>query len=263
MTLEIAFLCLAALAAGAVNSVAGGGTLLTFPVLVAALRTKYGEQADAVANETSTVALVPGAVVAAWGYRGELPQSAHWLRWLLPPSLMGGTLGAILLNEHRDAFKSLVPWLIFTAAMLFALQPQIARWTGIGRTHSAPGGKRIAAIVCFQFLVSVYGGYFGAGIGILMLSALAMIGLSDIHSMNALKNILGAVINGATAVIFIGWGTVEWEFALPMLAAAVVGGYLGAKLALKIDRTLVRRTVVLIGFALAIYYFYREFTKKA
>jgi uncharacterized membrane protein YfcA len=263
MTWELTWLCLAALAAGAVNSVAGGGTLLTFPVLVAALRLKYGKEADAIANETSTVALVPGAVVAAWGYRRELPQAAHWLRWLLPPSLLGGIVGAILLNEHRDAFKSLVPWLIFTAAMLFALQPQIAKWTGIGHSHSRPSRGRIAAIVGFQFLVSVYGGYFGAGIGILMLSALAMIGLADIHAMNALKNIMGAVINGVTAVIFIGWGNVEWAFALPMLVAAVAGGYLGAKLALKIDRTLVRRTVILIGFGLAIYYFYREFTKNA
>lgn len=263
MTWELVWLCLAALAAGAVNSVAGGGTLLTFPVLVAALRASYGEEADAVANETSTVALVPGAIVAAWGYRRELPQSSHWLRWLLPPSILGGVVGALLLNQHRDAFRALVPWLIFTAAMLFALQPQISRWTGIGRRHTAPPGKRIAAIIAFQFLVSIYGGYFGAGIGILMLSALAMIGMSDIHAMNALKNILGAAINGATTVIFVGWGRVEWAFALPMLVAAVAGGYLGAKLALKIDRTLVRRTVVLIGFGLATYYFYREFARNA
>ncbi len=262
MTWELILLCLAAMAAGAVNSVAGGGTLITFPVLVAALRLKFGDEAEAVANETSTVALVPGAIVAAWGYRRELTHSAHWLRWLLLPSLIGGTIGAVLLNEYRDAFKSLVPWLIFTAAMLFALQPQITRWTGIGHAHSQPSSTRILGIVALQFMIGVYGGYFGAGIGILMLSALALIGLSDIHAMNAVKNILGAAINGITAIIFILWGHVDWDFAVPMLCASTIGGYLGALLALKINRTLVRRIVVLIGFGLAIYYFYREFSPR-
>ncbi|MCC7083378.1 MAG: sulfite exporter TauE/SafE family protein [Pirellulales bacterium] len=259
MSWEIIALCAAALAAGAVNSVAGGGTLITFPVLVAALKIKYGPEAEAVANETSTVALVPGAIVAALGYRRELVHSAHWMRWLLPPSLVGGIIGAILLNSYRDAFRSLVPWLIFSAAMLFALQPQIARWTGIGQSNAKPSHSRILAIVLFQLLIGIYGGYFGAGIGILMLSALAMIGLSDIHAMNALKNVLGGAINGVTAAIFILWGNIDWGFAVPMLVASVIGGYLGARIALKIDRTLVRRTVVLIGFGLALYYFYREF----
>lgn len=259
MTWEIAVLCLAALAAGAVNSVAGGGTLLTFPVLVAALTLKWGDDAAAVANETSTVALVPGAMVAAIGYRKQLADSAHWLRWLILPSLVGGIIGALLINTYREAFRSLVPWLILTAALLFALQPQIARWTGIGQQHERPSWPRIGAIVAFQLLVSIYGGYFGAGIGILMLSALAMIGLSDIHSMNALKNVLAAVINGITAAIFIIWGNIEWSFAVPMLLAAIVGGYLGARVALRIDRGLVRRIVVVIGFGLATYYFYKEF----
>jgi uncharacterized protein len=263
MNWDIALLSLAALIAGAINSVAGGGTLVTFPVLIAALTAKLGGSAEtyAIANQTSTVALVPGAIVAAIGYRRELPHSVHWLRWLLAPSFVGGAIGAALVLKDPNAFKSLVPWLIFTAAMLFALQPKISTWMGIGHAHSQPSSKRIAAIVLFQFLIGIYGGYFGAGIGILMLSALALIGLADIHAMNALKNILGAVINGVTAAIFIVWGNIDWAFAVPMLIAAIVGGYLGALLALKIDRTLVRRAVVVIGFGLALYYFYKEFMR--
>jgi uncharacterized protein len=263
MNWDIVLLCLAAMAGGAVNSVAGGGTLITFPVLVAALTAKLGKSPDAyaIANQTSTVALVPGAIVAAIGYRSELHHSAHWLRWLLAPSFFGAVIGSLLMLDNPSAFKNLVPWLIFTAATLFALQPQITRWTGIGHAHDTPSRARIAAIVCFQFLVGVYGGYFGAGIGILMLSALALIGLSDIHAMNALKNILGGTINGVTAAIFIIWGNIDWSFAVPMLVAATIGGYLGARVALKINRTLVRRTVVLIGFGLASYYFYKEFMR--
>jgi uncharacterized membrane protein YfcA len=261
MSWELVLLCLAAMAAGAVNSVAGGGTLITFPVLVAALAAQNNGGADAyiIANQTSTVALVPGAMVAALGYRRELVHSAHWLKWLLLPSFVGGIIGSLLVLQFPNAFKFLVPWLIFTAATLFALQPQIVRWTGIGHVHSRPSPARIVAIVFFQLLVGIYGGYFGAGIGILMLSALAMIGLTDIHAMNALKNVLAATINLITAAIFIVWGSVDWGFAVPMLLAAIVGGFAGAAVALKINRTLVRRTVVFIGFGLALYYFYKEF----
>jgi uncharacterized protein len=142
---------------------------------------------------------------------------------------------------------------------LFVLQPQISAWTGIGRPHSTPSPRGIAAIVVFQFFVAVYGGYFGAGIGILMLSALAMMGLADIHIMNGLKNSLACCINFAAIAMFITRGQIAWEFALPMIAASICGGYLGATLAQKIDRQIVRRIVVGIGFTLAIYYFYKQF----
>ncbi len=261
MTWQLILLCLSAAAAGAINSIAGGGTLLTFPVLVALLTAKLGSEplAKTIANQTSTVALMPGSMAAAWGYRRQLVHSGRWFRWLIVPSLVGGLLGSLLITEFSpNAFNALVPWLILTAALLFALQPRIARWTGIGHEHTEPSGRRIWAIVFFQFLVAVYGGYFGAGIGILMLSALALMGMADIHAMNALKTVLAAGINGMSVLVFCTRGQIDWQFAWPMIGSAIVGGYLGAAIALKINRVLVRRIVVTIGFSLAAYYFYRE-----
>ena len=255
--MELVLLCLASVAAGAINAVAGGGTLLTFPTLYAVLGTS-GEMAR-LANCTSTVALLPGALSAAWGYRSELQSARQWLNRLALPSLLGGIVGSLLLTElSPDTFKVLVPWLILTAALLFALQPQVARWTGIGQSHAAPSRGGLAAIIGFQFLVAVYGGYFGAGIGILMLSSLAMMGLSDIHVMNGLKIVLNALINGVSVVWFIYRGDVEWRYAAIMAVAAIAGGYLGARGAKRLDKNVVRRVVVAIGLGLAAWEFYRQ-----
>ncbi len=257
MPIETILLCLTAVAAGAINAVAGGGTLLTFPALYAVL----GPSAEMarLANCTNTVALLPGAFAAGWGYRRELSASRHWLAWLAAPSLLGGLAGSLLLTElSPDTFKTLVPWLILAAAVLFAIQPQVARWTGIGQAHAAPSGRTVAVIIVFQFLVAVYGGYFGAGIGILMLSALAMMGLSDIHAMNGLKTVLNALINGISAVWFIVKQDVDWHYASMMMVAAIVGGYAGAHVARRLDKNMVRRLVVVIGFVLAGWEFYRQ-----
>lgn len=263
MNWEIVLVCLAALAAGAVNSVAGGGTLLTFPVLIAVLTRRLGTEklAAVVANQTSTTALIPGIFAAAWGYRAQLKHSRHWLKWLLPPSIIGGLIGGALVVGFPDQFSVLVPWLILTAAVLFVLQPQIARWTGIGQPHSQPHGTTLAAIIVFQFFVAIYGGYFGAGIGILMLSALGLMGLADIHVMNGLKNCLAFSINIMAVIVFLTRGQVDWSLALPMIGCSIVGGFMGATLAQKIDRQIVRRIIVVIGFTLAIYYFWRQFSK--
>jgi uncharacterized protein len=251
-------LCLAAALGGAVNAIAGGGTLLTFPALFAAL----GSSADAavIANATSTVALVPGSIAALVGYRREIREEGRWVGLLLAPSLVGGFVGSLLVVLlPGELFKRAVPWLILTAAALFALQPQIARWTGIGARHAEPHSPRlVAGAVAFQFVVAVYGGYFGAGIGILMLSALAMMGLSDIHRMNAIKTLLASVINGTSVVVFVATGKVHWPFAIAMAIAASAGGYLGAHAARRVDRRVVRAIVVSIGFVLASYYFYRQ-----
>jgi uncharacterized membrane protein YfcA len=197
----------------------------------------------------------------------------------LAPSLIGGITGAvILIFAPAKMFALLVPWLILLATLLFLFQPTIARWTGIGRPHPAPSRKRVLATLVFQFFVALYGGYFGAGIGILMLSALAMMGLSDIHQMNALKTVLATVINGIAVVVFIandlvviffGRGifdtaanqrTVDWQYALPMIVAGMIGGYASARVARSLNRNLVRRIVVAIGFCLAAYYFWENWT---
>jgi uncharacterized membrane protein YfcA len=260
---ENLLLCLAALAAGAINAVAGGGTLLTFPALYAVLAASSDAsgmaEAARLANCTNTVALVPGALAAAWAYRGEVVDARRWLFWLAAPSVIGGLAGAALLTElSPDTFKTLVPWLILTAAVIFALQPTLARWSGIGQSHAPPSLAAIGGIVLFQFLVAVYGGYFGAGIGILMLSALAMMGLADVHVMNGLKLVLNALINSVSVVWFVWRGDVNWEYAPMMAVAAIVGGYLGARLARRLDRNLIRKLVVAVGLALAASEFFRQ-----
>lgn len=273
---EYVILCLAALVAGAVNAIAGGGTLLTFPVLFAALGSSGANAV--VANATSTVALVPGAIGALAGYRNEIRHERRRLAVLLVPSLAGGLCGSLLLVLlPGDYFKSAVPWLILTAALLFALQPRIARWAGIapaaagGRDVGVEGGSGhevrahspalVAGLVVFQFAVAVYGGYFGAGIGILMLSALALMGMHDIHHMNAVKVLLNLVINGTSVVVFVASGKVYWPFSAAMAVSSVVGGYAAAHTARRANKTVVRMLIVAIGFALAAYYFYRQFAR--
>jgi uncharacterized protein len=255
------WLCLSAFAAGAVNSVAGGGTLLSFPTLVWVL----GGSAEAavIANATSTVALLPGSLASMGGYRREFAGSGRWIRWLLLPSLLGGMVGSLLvITLDAESFRRLVPWLILTATLLFLFQPTIAKLTGIGQTHAEPTRGTMLGIVAFQFLVAVYGGYFGAGIGILMLSALSMMGIGDIHRMNALKSLFGTGINLLAAIVFVIGGQVNWQYALPMTGAAILGGYWGAHFARQLDKRLVRGLVIAIGFGLATYYFTRVYLAR-
>lgn len=248
---SLAWLAAAAVGAGALNAVAGGGTLLTFPALLAVV-------SSVAANATSTVALVPGSLAGAWGYRRKLRQVRSWLVVLALPSIAGGALGAFLLTRlHEQVFARLVPWLILLATLLFLLQPVISRHIAAGTPDAPAGGKLIAAAMAFQFFVAVYGGYFGAGIGILMLSALGLLGVGEIHRMNALKTVLAALINGVAVVIFALEGIVAWRYEVIMIPAAAIGGYAGAQLARMVDRRLVRWMVIAIGFGLAAHYFFK------
>lgn len=262
MLVQYVVLCLAALAAGAINSVAGGGTLLTFPALVWVL----GGTAEAtvLANATSTVALFPGALASVWGYRREFTGMRRWLILLSGPSIVGGLIGSLALVQlPEELFKRLIPYLILTATLLFLSQPLIAKWTGIGRPHETPSKLVIGLIVVFQFMVAIYGGYFGAGIGILMLSALAVMGMGNIHQMNAIKSLLGGGINGIAVAIFIWGGRVEWRLAIPMLVAGIIGGFSGASIARRLPPTFVRWLVIGIGLSLSTYYFVQEALKAS
>jgi uncharacterized protein len=242
----------AALLAGAINAVAGGGTLLTFPALVAALGSTVA------ANATSTVALVPGSLASAWGYREELAKCQRWAVLLAGPSLVGGWLGASLLTHLPERiFNLVVPWLILLAAVLFILQPTLPRLRNSGKDAKKPSALAISIVLCAQFLIAVYGGYFGAGIGILMLSSLGFMGVGDIHHMNALKAFLAVCINGVSVAVFVYDGEVSWSFALGMAVAAIIGGYLGARAARRLNRTLVRWVVIVIALVLAGVFFYR------
>jgi uncharacterized protein len=248
---------LSALVAGAINSIAGGGTLFTFSALLTVVN-------PVVANATSTVALVPGSVAGAWAYRREMRTAGRWTALLIWPSLLGGAVGSLLVTELDESyFRALVPWLLLTAAVLFMVQPVVARLAGLGKQHEAPAAGTVAGVVVFQFFVAVYGGYFGAGIGILMLSALGLMGFADIHCMNALKTLLAACINGVSVVIFVAEQKVEWRYALSMAVAAIVGGYVGARVARRLDDNLVRWVVILIGLGLAAHFFYKQWRPSA
>ncbi len=249
MTLDevrLATLTASALGAGVMNAFAGGGTILTFPALLLT-----GEPA-LVANATSTVALLPGAAASMAGYRREVAEHREWLATLLLPSLLGGLVGSVLvLATPEKSFERLAPFLILFATLLFLLQSAVSRVIGGGGGEGRRSPGRLAAVWLFQFGVAVYGGYFGAGIGILMLAALGFLGLSDIHAMNGLKNFFGICINVVAAGYFVARGFVDWPAAGIMAVASVAGGYGGARLARRLGRRKARAAVVVIGFAVA------------
>ena len=249
-------LCAAAVAAGAVNAVAGGGTLLTFPTLLFALRSLGPAEASVVANATSTAALVPGSLAGAWGFRRELRGSGRWLLLLSVPSFLGGLAGALLLTRTDPGyFKLVVPWLLLIASLLFLAQPYLAKWFPVHAESGLPSASVQAAVVVFQFFVSVYGGYFGAGIGILMLTSLSFMGIGNIHQLNAVKAILAVVINGVSIGVFVVDNKIVWPYAAAMAVASVLGGYYGAVVGRRLPKGLVRGFVIFVGLSLAAYYF--------
>jgi uncharacterized membrane protein YfcA len=242
-----------AFAAGVVNTLAGGGTLLTFPSLMS-----FGKLTAQFANGTSTVALVPGSLAGAWGFRRELGEARRWLKLLLPPSLIGGLIGTLLVTELPSSyFDAMVPWLILTASLLFLVQPVLARHFPPSAA-GLPSGRMQAAVVFFQLLVAIYGGYFGAGIGILMLSSLSFMGIHDIRRLNALKNILAAAMNGVAVIVFVSRGFVDWRLAVPMMVGAIAGGLAAAFIGRRLPKVLVRWFVIFVGLTLAAYYFAKQ-----
>lgn len=250
--LTYALLCLAAFAAGAVNSIAGGGTLLTFPALLGIL-------GGVEANATSTVALLPGSFAGALGYRKELVAVKRLLWWLVVPSLVGGVAGALLVTRFPPhIFEQLIPWLILTASLLFLVQGPIKRWTGAGH-HRSPTGFTLCVVIFSQLAIATYGGYFGAGIGILMLSVLPFMGTNTIHETNAAKTVLASLINAVTVVVFIMDDKVVWHYAWLMAVSAIVGGYAGARFARRLPPVAVKGMVIGIGFILSTYYLWKTF----
>jgi len=248
---------LASILGGAANSVAGGGTLLTFPALIA-----LGVPAVA-ANATSTVALWPGGFSSMLGYRDAVRGARSWARALIVPSLLGGLTGAWLLTRTSDAqFKAIVPWLVLAATLVFLSQKQLGAWLrsrlgGIAhQPHpdvlpSPPG--TMAAVV--QFGIAVYGGYFGAGAGIVMLAAFGLLGLTNVHQMNGLKNFLALLFNFVAIVTFAVSGLVHWPIAIVMAAGSALGGHYAARYAQRTNPDVVRRLIGVIGIASAVWLF--------
>jgi len=235
----------AAFAAGVINSIAGGGTLITFPVLV------WLGLDPKVANATSTVALWPGLFGGVFGYRRELENSSTILLRLGITSVIGGAIGAwLLIWTPSLTFARLVPFLILFATILFMAQGSITRRLRLQPIVVEPKAAWWLGAIVFQFFSAMYGGYFGAGNGILMLAAMGILGLRDINRANGVKNFLGVCINSIAVVSFGLSHLVVWPDALIMAGAALIGGYFGAQMAVRIKQSYVRRAIVVIGFVI-------------
>ncbi len=236
----------AAFVAGAINAIAGGGTLVTFPVLLwLGLDSK-------VANATSTVALYPGLFGGLWGYRREMSGSGNIVARLGVISVIGGAVGAwLLIKTPTNLFDALIPFLILFATLLFMTQEYITRFMRGGETTpTARSGWWTTAGTFVQFCSAIYGGYFGAGNGILMLTLLSVLGFRDIHQANGIKNFLAICLNTIAVVLFSISGMVRWWEALIMAAGSIAGGYFGARMAQRLGKGFVRRAVVCIGLTI-------------
>jgi uncharacterized protein len=247
----------ASFGAGVMNAMAGGGTILTYPTLV------FLGLPAITANATSTVALLPGAVASLAGYRHEVREHRQWLRTLFIPSLIGGAIGSVLLLRTPEAtFSFLAPILILFATVLFMVQGAVSRWTfskpGTDPADASPGIGRWATASLLQLGVAIYGGYFGAGIGILMLALLGFLGLSNIHAANGVKNFFGVCINAVAAGYFILQGAVVWPAALAVATGAILGGYGGARFARRIGKEKARAAVVIIGLLVTAILFWQK-----
>lgn len=250
----------AAFLAGAINSVAGGGTLITFPTLI------WLGLPSEIANATNTVAIWPGAIGSMWGFRKEIAETDRNLRWLAVPSLIGGGIGAFLLRLTPPAiFDHLVPFLILFATLLFTLQGPIQKRLRRSAAENPPkdttaeGHISLPGAMFAQFFIAIYGGYFGAGIGIMMLSALSIAGMQDILQMSGLTSYYGLCINGVAAVLFISAHMIFWPYVPIMAVAAVIGGYGAAGVARRIGKVMVRRFVIAVGFTISLLMFVRVF----
>ena len=237
----------AGLLAGAVNAIAGAGSLITFPTLL------WVGIGPVIANATNTVALWPGLVSATYGYRNELRPGTTRFLWLVIPSLIGGTLGAgLLLNTPAHSFAVAAPFLVLFATVLVAVRDAVTRWGNQPSKELDPDRRWWAIVVPAQFLIAVYGGYFGAGIGILMLGTMGFMGFENIHQMNTLKAIFAFSINGAALVYFIAAGIVDWAAATVMAIGAISGGFLSSKAAYRVGQDAVRSAVVVIGLLMGL-----------
>ena len=213
-----------------------------------------------VANATNCVALWPASAAGMVGFRRDLATLPRWLFLLTIPSLCGAALGAwLLLRTPTKTFEHLVPLLILVATILLAAQEFISRRLGlIARAHERPTAGWVTFVFVFQFIVAIYGGYFGAGMGILMLASLGLIGLTDLHQMNGLKNLLAICINGVAAIYFGISGAVNWHDGIIMAIAGIVGGYAGARVAHRLGRKFVRGFVIAIGLVMTVALFLKR-----
>ena len=245
----------AAFGAGALNSVAGGGQFLTFPMLI------FVGVPVVNANATSSVAVWPGTVASTIGYREELREQRGLLVPLGLSSIVGGVLGAVvLLRTPQATFANLVPWLLLFATLLLIFgAPIVARLRKrLGHTGGPTRGGIIGLCV-MQVLLGIYGGYFGGGMGFVMLAAMAFIGLDNMHVMNGMKTALASCINGVAVATFVLAGAIAWPEAIIMLIGAIIGGYGGAIYARRLDPRPIRRFTIVVACTMTLYFFARQY----
>jgi uncharacterized membrane protein YfcA len=247
---DIALLIAAGLAAGLLNAVAGGGTFISLPALI------YVGVPPVSANATATLTALPGYLASAWGLRREIgAEGPLSLPMIAIPGVIGSLIGSgLLIITPGEVFLWVVPWLLLLATILFAAGPWLLsqiKQGGAGGTNVLLAGTAIA-------LVSVYGGYFNGGLGIMLLATFGLIGFADMHTMNGLKNVLSALLSLVSVVTFILAGLIAWEQALVMATSSALGGYLGAHYSRKITRTdLLRHFVTAVGIIMTIVFFVR------
>lgn len=244
---QLAVPAAAAFAAGAMNSVAGGGSFLSFPALV------FAGVPPISANATNNAAMWVGTIGSARGYREEIAEHRSLLMPVISVSVVGSLIGAtLLLLTPQGLFVRLIPWLLLFATVVFAVSPRLIR-------GDRPTPRHAPWQIVVQFFVSIYGGYFGAGMGIVMLAVLAFSGLPSFNAQNAIKNMLSVTINGVALLPFVIARIVDWRFAVPMALVALVGGYVGARVFRRAPQPVARALVVTIGVVMTIVFFVRTF----
>lgn len=244
---------LAAVAAGFINAIAGGGTLLSFPVLLAV------GISPVVANVTNTVALVPGTIGGMWAQRNEFQSQYRRLLKLLPVAIVGGVAGGLLiLNTSESAFRIIIPYLILGATLLLGFQIRIKNWvvSRIGQAHTEHHNP--VFMLTLVFLAAVYGGYFGAGLGVILMATLGLVTDESMTRLNFLKQALGFAINLAAAIYFAFSGKVDWMVAFVMIFGSLMGGWVGGKLAGRMKPEILRWIVVTAGLIASIIFFLKE-----
>jgi uncharacterized protein len=243
------FLFFAGALGGAINAVAGGGSFVAFPALM------FTGVPPVSANATNTLALWVGVTASGGAYRNRLSISRRVMIPLIVTSVIGGLAGAFLLiKTPAQTFLKVMPWLMLGATLLFAFGKHLTGRIAAGISSDASRGA-IAGASVFELIVAVYGGYFGGGIGIMNLAMLAAMGMTDIHDMNALKVVLGGVINGVATVTFVITGAIVWPQAIVMTLGAILGGYFAAHYAQKLPQPWIRAFVILVGAAMTVYFF--------
>ena len=252
MSGEVATLFFVAVLGGALNAVAGGGTFLTFPALL------FARIPPIIANATASVALWPASAASAFAYRKDLTTPRPTLVALLIASVVGAFIGVMTLLHTSDAaFMRLVPFLLLAATLLFTFGGAISARLMKRSTASPLTGRTLALGVAAQGLIAIYGGYFGAGMGILMLSMMSLVGMTNIHGMNALRNILSVLINAVAVTVFVASGSIAWKPGVVMIIGGIIGGYWGAAGARRLDPKWVKRFVIAVAWSMTAYFFVR------